>query len=63
MLITNPDGWEKVAYTNANGEATFKPNKEGMYMVEMEYLDKTIGQFKGKDYKMIRNKYALMLSL
>jgi hypothetical protein len=63
LLITNPDGWEKVAYTNANGEAIFKPNRAGMYLVEMEYLDKTPGHFKGKDYKMIRNKYAVMLSL
>ncbi len=61
LIITNPDGWEKVKYTNASGEATLKPNMKGLYMVEMENIDKTAGKFKDKDYKMIRSKFALMV--
>jgi uncharacterized GH25 family protein len=63
LLITNPEGWEKIKYTNANGEATFKPTVKGMYMIEVENLDKTPGSFKGKDYKMIRNKGAVMVEV
>ena len=61
LTITNPEGWEKIKFTDAKGEAIFKPNMKGMYMVEMEYLDKTAGNFKGKDYKMVRNKFSLMV--
>lgn len=61
LIITNPEGWEKVKFTDAKGEAVFKPNMKGMYMVEMEYIDKTAGNFKGKDYKMVRNKFSLVV--
>jgi uncharacterized GH25 family protein len=63
LIITNPEGWEKVKYTNASGEVTFKPTTKGIYMVEMENIDKTAGKFKDKDYKMIRNKFALMVKV
>jgi uncharacterized GH25 family protein len=61
LLISNPEGWEKIKYTNAQGEATFLPNMKGWYLIEVENLDKTPGTFKGKDYKMIRNKGAVMI--
>lgn len=63
LIITNPEGWEKTKMTNASGEATFKPTTKGVYMVEMENIDKTAGKFKDKDYKMIRNKFALMVKV
>ena len=61
LVITNPEGWEKVKYTDAKGEAVFKPNMKGTYMIETEFVDKTPGSFKGKEYKMVRNKFALMV--
>jgi hypothetical protein len=54
VKIINPEGWVKDKITNDNGKTQLKPNTKGLYLVELEYIDKTPGTFKGKDYQTVR---------
>jgi uncharacterized GH25 family protein len=56
VTITNPQSWTKTKTTNEKGRVTFLPTGKGMYLVEIEWIDKTTGTFKGKDYDSIRYK-------
>jgi hypothetical protein len=52
--VINPEGWIKEKITNENGKAQLKSNMKGLYLIELEYIDNTPGNFKGKDYETIR---------
>ncbi|MBD2699111.1 DUF4198 domain-containing protein [Spirosoma sp. BT702] len=56
VRIVNPDGWERVCDTNEQGRASFVPNKKGLYVVELEWIDKTPGTFNNKPYDTIRHR-------
>jgi hypothetical protein len=46
LLIKNPKDREKIKCTNNPSKVVFKPNMKGLYMIEVENLDKTEGNFK-----------------
>lgn len=54
VRIINPEGWMKEKLTNENGKAQIKSNMKGLYLVELEYIDKIAGNFKGKNYQTVR---------
>lgn len=54
VRIINPEGWMKEKLTNENGKTQIKSNMKGLYLVELEYIDKTAGTFKGKNYQTVR---------
>lgn len=56
IIIINPQSWEKIKTTNERGRVTFLPTGKGMYLAEIEWIDKTPGIFKGKEYATIRYK-------
>ncbi|MDZ7933551.1 MAG: DUF4198 domain-containing protein [Emticicia sp.] len=56
IKIINPHSWEKTKISNERGKITFLPTVKGMYLVEVEWIDKTPGVFKGKPYETIRYK-------
>lgn len=56
IIIINPQSWEKIKTTNERGRVTFLPTGKGMYLAEIEWIDKTPGNFKGKNYETIRYK-------
>lgn len=56
IKIINPQTWEKTKVSNERGKITFLPTAKGMYLVEIEWIDKTPGTFKGKSYETIRYK-------
>ena len=63
LSIINPEGWTNVKYTNQNGEASFKPNMKGIYMVELEWIDKTEGVYKEVKYESIRHKCNMTVAI
>lgn len=63
LTVLNPQGWEKTLTTAADGTARFTPSGPGMYIVEAEQIDKTPGQYKGKEYPATRMKYALTIQV
>ncbi len=56
IKIINPHTWEKTLLSNDRGRVTFFPPVGGMYLAEIEWIDKTPGEFKGKAYETIRYK-------
>jgi uncharacterized GH25 family protein len=56
VRIVNPEGWMQDKYTNAIGFVSVIPNKEGLYVAEIEWIDTTPGVFKGKNYETVRHK-------
>ncbi|MBA4853498.1 nickel transport complex, NikM subunit,transmembrane [Emticicia sp. BO119] len=54
LTIISPDGWEKVRITSERGRASFIPNTKGIYLIEAEWIDKTPGTYKEKEYESIR---------
>lgn len=56
VTIVNPAGEEEEVKTDANGKATFSTKTDGLYLVGVEWIDKTPGSFKGKEYKTVRHK-------
>lgn len=54
LTVISPDGWEKVKVTSERGRASFVPNAKGVYLIEAEWIDKTPGTYKDKQYESIR---------
>lgn len=54
VKIINPEGWARDKITNDNGKTQLKSNMKGYYLVELEYIDKNPGSFKGKEYQTVR---------
>lgn len=63
VRIINPEGWMKEKITNDNGKTQAKSNMKGLYLVELEYIDKTAGNFKGKDYQTVRYRCETTLKV
>ena len=63
LTVQNPQGWEKTLTTDAGGVARFTPSGPGLYIVEAGQMDKTPGQYQGKDYPAIRTAYALTVKV
>ncbi len=63
LTVLNPQGWEKTLTTGVDGTARFTPSGPGLYIIEAEQMDKTPGQYNGKEYAAIRSKYALTISV
>lgn len=63
VKLTSPDGKQTKQTADASGRLTLTPTGAGQYVVDVDFLDKTPGQYEGKDYEAIRNKMALTLSL
>lgn len=63
VRIINPEGWAKEKITNENGKTQTKSNMKGLYLVELEYIDKTAGNFKGKDYQTVRYRCETTLKV
>ncbi|MES2574184.1 MAG: hypothetical protein V4572_04535 [Bacteroidota bacterium] len=61
ITIINPDGWVKTVETNEIGQAAFTPNKKGLYLVNLEWIDNNKGSFKEKAYDNTVNKTVLSL--
>lgn len=47
---------EKVLRTNKDGKASFHADSPGIYLVGVEWIDPTPGQFKEKPYQTVRHK-------
>ena len=62
IRIVNPDGWFQDKFANAIGFVSVIPNKEGLYLVEIEWIDPTPGTFNGKNYETIRHKCDVTLT-
>lgn len=63
VSITNPKGWKKMVYTEADGQITFMPDGKGTYLVELDFRDATPGNYKGAAYEKVRHKFCLTLHL
>ncbi|KAA9341099.1 DUF4198 domain-containing protein [Larkinella humicola] len=63
VKLTTPDGKQTKQTADASGRLTLTPTGAGQYVVDVDFLDKTPGQYEGKDYEAIRNKMALTLTL
>ena len=61
VKLTTPDGKQTKQTADANGRLTLTPAGAGQYVVDVDFLDKTPGQYQGKDYQAVRNKTALTL--
>ncbi|WP_337040865.1 nickel transport complex, NikM subunit,transmembrane [Emticicia sp. 17c] len=54
LTVISPDGWEKVKITSDRGRTSFVPVSKGIYLVEAEWIDKTLGTYKDKAYESVR---------
>lgn len=61
VKLTTPDGKQTKQTADANGQLTLTPTGAGQYVVDVDFMDKTPGQYQGKDYQAVRNKTALTL--
>lgn len=56
IIVTHPDGEETTLHAGNDGKTTFKAPGKGLYVVDIEWTDKTPGRFKDKAYESIRYK-------
>ncbi|MGR3812116.1 nickel transport complex, NikM subunit,transmembrane [Jiulongibacter sp. NS-SX5] len=56
VRVVNPEGWLQDKWSNKAGFVSVVPNEDGLYLVEIEWIDKTPGSFKDKAYESIRHK-------
>ncbi|CCH57542.1 polyferredoxin-like protein (plasmid) [Fibrisoma limi BUZ 3] len=63
VKLTMPDGKQRKLTADANGLLTLTPNEAGQYVVDVDFMDKTPGQYQGQDYQAVRNKMALTLTV
>lgn len=61
LKLTTPDGKQIKQITDANGRLTLTPTGAGQYVVDVDFMDKTPGQYQDKNYQAVRNKTALTL--
>ena len=63
LKLTTPDGKQIKQTADANGRLTLTPTGAGQYVVDVDFMDKTPGQYQDKNYQAVRNKIALTLVL
>lgn len=61
VTVSSFGGKEQTLDVDANGNATFAADKDGVYLVSIEWIDKTPGEFKEKKYETIRHRLDLTL--
>lgn len=61
VKLTTPDGKQTKQTADANGRLTLTPNGAGQYVVDVDFMDKTPGQYQGKAYQAVRNKTVLTI--
>lgn len=54
FFISRPDGEDVAVETDEQGNLTYRPTITGLYIIGIEWVDKTPGNFLGKDYASIR---------
>jgi hypothetical protein len=63
VLFHAPNGWSKELVTGQDGVVSFDPLWKGQYVVECIYLEKTPGNFNGKEYESIRHRATLAIDI
>jgi uncharacterized GH25 family protein len=63
VLVHAPIGWDKELHTDSQGVASFTPLWPGFYVVEVEYQEKTPGEYKGKSFEAIRHRGTLTVDV
>lgn len=63
VLVHAPIGWDKELHTDAQGIAAFSPAWAGRYVVEVEYQDKTPGQYNERAYEAVRHRGTLAVQV
>lgn len=61
LVIVHPDGEETTLKTDKDGKAVFTAKTSGMYLIDVEWIDKTPGQFKQRPYESVRHKLDFSL--
>lgn len=61
ILVMHPDGKETELSTDKDGRVIFIPGQAGLYLVSLEWIDTTPGQFKGKSYETVRHRLDFSL--
>jgi hypothetical protein len=56
ITITHPAGWEKILSADKEGKASFTSVGQALYLVSVEWIDKTPGIFKEKAYETTRHQ-------
>ena len=56
ITVVDPAGEENEVKTNKEGKATFAAARPGLHVISVEWIDKTPGTFKGKEYKTVRHR-------
>lgn len=56
ITVVSPAGEEEEVKTNKEGKAIFSTAQPGLYVISVEWIDKTPGTFKGKEYKTVRHR-------
>lgn len=56
IRVVNPEGWLQDKFSNQIGFVSVVPNKKGLYLAEVEWIEEVPGTFKGKAYETIRHK-------
>ncbi|MEZ0612362.1 DUF4198 domain-containing protein [Fibrella sp. WM1] len=63
VKLTPPNGKPGKLTANANGLLTLPTAGAGQYVIDVDFMDKTPGQYQGKAYQAVRNKMALTLTV
>lgn len=61
VKLTGPDGKQTKLMADDRGRLILGTPLAGQYVMDVDFMDKTPGQFDGKEYQAIRNKMALTL--
>ncbi|XAZ82139.1 DUF4198 domain-containing protein (plasmid) [Fibrella sp. ES10-3-2-2] len=61
IKLTTPNGKQTKQTTDADGRVTLMPTMAGQYVIDVDFMDKTPGQYQDKAYQAVRNKMALTL--
>lgn len=56
LVVTDTSGKEKEIILDKEGKANFELKNPGLHVLDIEWIDKTPGRFKEKDYASIRYK-------
>lgn len=63
VLVHSPIGWDKELHTDSQGVTSFTPLWPGFYVVEVEFQEKTPGEYKGKPFEAVRHRGTLTLNI
>lgn len=61
VTVTEYNGEAKDLVTDKDGKASFTLDKPGVYLIGVEWIDKTPGTFKDKPYETVRHKLDVSL--